>query len=138
MLLARCIGISMMIGILLAATPSDAQSNTLKRSYLNIADLVSSQPPTTRSDATSRVMSAIASTHPDNSTSSLSSAPQSTNDAPRKRTPYSCSADSLVCYDERRGQTNIPLTKSLIPEIPGLTKVGLTVKRSGVYFRYRF
>ena len=54
------------------------------------------------------------------------------------RTPYSCTAKSMVCYDERRGQTVVPLTRSLMPDIPGLTKVGLTIKRSGINVRYSF
>jgi hypothetical protein len=56
-----------------------------------------------------------------------------------KTAPFSCKNDSaVVCYDYRRGQSVIPLTRSLMPDVPGLKKEGLSVKRDKVMVRYSF
>jgi hypothetical protein len=56
-----------------------------------------------------------------------------------KTAPFSCKNDSaVVCYDYRRGQSMIPLTRSLMPDVPGLKKEGLSVKRDKVMVRYSF
>jgi hypothetical protein len=55
-----------------------------------------------------------------------------------KTSPGACKADSLVCYDYRKGQSVVPMTKSLMPEVPGLTREGVTLKRDKLSFHYSF
>jgi hypothetical protein len=55
-----------------------------------------------------------------------------------KTSPGTCKADSLVCYDYRKGQSVVPMTKSLMPEVPGLTREGVTLKRDKLSFHYSF
>jgi hypothetical protein len=55
-----------------------------------------------------------------------------------KTPPGTCKADSLVCYDYRKGQSVVPMTKSLMPEVPGLTREGVTLKRDKLSFHYSF
>lgn len=116
------------IGAFAAATPARAQSSNLKLSALTAMPLVMTRKAVDLSTAK------VAPTKWENEIHDLTHLPQRTV----TRTPYSCTAESIVCYDVSRGQAVVPLTKSLMPNIPGLTKVGLTVKRSGVNLRYSF
>ncbi|MCA3017950.1 MAG: hypothetical protein ING73_14660 [Rhodocyclaceae bacterium] len=74
----------------------------------------------------------------DNPRDSLASLLGNTFDADTKAAPYSCKADSLVCYDYRKRQSVVPITKSMMPDVPGLKKEGVTVKRDKVAFNYSF
>jgi len=128
--------ILMVITAVVTATPACAQSTNIKRSALTFMPLAMT------SEAVGQSTSVAVLTKWENSTQDLTHPPQRNIGAPlyqnTARIPYSCNADSIVCYDERRRQTVIPLTRSLMPQIPGLTKVGLTIKRSGVNLRYSF
>ena len=55
-----------------------------------------------------------------------------------KTSPGTCKADSLVCYDYRKRHSVVPMTKSLMPEVPGLTREGVTLKRDKLSFHYSF
>lgn len=139
MWIARIAGfcwILMLIGAVVTAAPACAQSSNLKRSAFT------TMPLAMTSEAVGQSTSKAVLTKWANPTQDLTHLPQSTTTAPllqnTARTPYSCAAESIVCYDERRRQTVVPLTRSLMPQIPGFTKVGLTIKRSGINLRYSF
>ncbi len=56
-----------------------------------------------------------------------------------KRAPNACQADAtFVCYDYRRRHAVVPLTKSWMPDMPGMKKEGMTVKRDKVSMSYSF
>lgn len=59
-------------------------------------------------------------------------------DADIKAAPSSCKANSLVCYDYRKRHSVVPMTKLIMPDVPGLKKEGVTVKRDRVAFNYSF
>jgi hypothetical protein len=52
--------------------------------------------------------------------------------------PGLCAADSLVCYDYRRGQPVVPVMRALMPEVPGLKREGIVLKRDKVSLNYSF
>ena len=56
-----------------------------------------------------------------------------------KTAPYACKNDSaFVCYDYRRGQSVVPFTRLFLPDLPGMKKEGMTIKRDKVLVRYSF
>ncbi len=55
-----------------------------------------------------------------------------------RNAPNACSGESLVCYDYVRGQARLPIAKSLMPEVPGLRKESLSVKRGRLSINYSF
>lgn len=56
-----------------------------------------------------------------------------------KRAPNACRADaSFVCYDYRRRHAVVPMSKSLMPDMPGMKKEGMSVKRDKVSMSYSF
>ena len=56
-----------------------------------------------------------------------------------KTVPYACKNDSaFVCYDYRRGQSVVPFTRLFLPDLPGMKKEGMTIKRDKVLVRYSF
>ena len=59
-------------------------------------------------------------------------------DAAFKNAPNACRADSIVCYDYRKRHSVVPITKSVMPDVPGLKKEGLAIKRDRVAFNYSF
>ena|GEM_PF-2046777 len=139
MWIARSIGICwllIMIGALATAKPACAQSNNFNRNAITTMPLAATSESLglRNSKASFKNWENLTQAPPHLPLRNIS-APLAQNSA---RTPYSCTAKSMVCYDERRGQTVVPLTRSLMPDIPGLTKVGLTIKRSGINVRYSF
>jgi hypothetical protein len=49
-----------------------------------------------------------------------------------------CTSESVVCYDYRNRSTRLPIAKELMPEVPGLKKENLSVKRDKVTLSYSF
>lgn len=53
--------------------------------------------------------------------------------------PYACKNDTVfVCYDYRRGQSVVPFTRLFLPDLPGMKKEGMTIKRDKILVRYSF
>ncbi|MCA3032596.1 MAG: hypothetical protein ING71_00555 [Rhodocyclaceae bacterium] len=98
----------------------------------------SSLPPVLSSASVHSTASTTVIPYADNPRDSLASLLGNTFDADTKAAPYSCKADSLVCYDYRKRQSVVPITKSMMPDVPGLKKEGVTVKRDKVAFNYSF
>ena len=98
----------------------------------------SSLPPVLSSASVHSTASTTVIPYADNPRDSLASLLGNTFDVDTKAAPYSCKADSLVCYDYRKRQSVVPITKSMMPDVPGLKKEGLTVKRDKVAFNYSF
>jgi hypothetical protein len=55
-----------------------------------------------------------------------------------KSAPNACKTESVLCYDYTRGQARLPIAKELMPEIPGLKKESLSVKRDRLSMNYSF
>jgi hypothetical protein len=98
----------------------------------------SSLPPVLSSASVHSTASTTVIPYADNLRDSLASLLGNTFDVDTKAAPYSCKADSLVCYDYRKRQSVVPITKSMMPDVPGLKKEGVTVKRDKVAFNYSF
>lgn len=50
----------------------------------------------------------------------------------------SCGMDRPICYDMTSGHIVFKPARALMPEIPGLTRENISVKRDRVIFRYTF
>ena len=50
----------------------------------------------------------------------------------------SCGMDRPVCYDMTSGHIVFKPARALMPEIPGLTRENISVKRDRIIFRYTF
>jgi hypothetical protein len=74
----------------------------------------------------------------DNPRDSLASLLGNSFEVDTKAAPYSCKADSFVCYDHRKRHSVVPITKLIMPDVPGLKKEGLMVRRDKVAFNYSF
>jgi hypothetical protein len=58
---------------------------------------------------------------------------------PLKGAPNACSGDAqTVCYDYRRGRSVIPATKAMQPDVPGMKREGVSLKRDRLAFNYSF
>jgi hypothetical protein len=55
-----------------------------------------------------------------------------------RNAPNACSSDSVVCYDYTRGQARLPIAKSVMPELPGLRKESLSIRRGRLSLNYSF
>jgi hypothetical protein len=55
-----------------------------------------------------------------------------------RNAPNACSGESLVCYDYARGQARLPIAKTLMPELPGLRKESLSIRRGRLSVNYSF
>lgn len=56
-----------------------------------------------------------------------------------KNAPNACKKDSVVvCYDYRRRHSVIPMTKNWMPDMPGMKKEGVTLKRDKIALTYSF
>jgi hypothetical protein len=98
----------------------------------------SSLPPVLTSESVHSTASTSVLPYADNPRDSLASLAARTYDPLYKEAPYSCKNDSVVCYDYRKRHSVVPMTKSLMPDVPGLKKEGVTVKRDKVAFNYSF
>ena len=50
----------------------------------------------------------------------------------------SCSGDRTLCYDPRSGRIVYKPARGLMPDIPGLQRENISVKRDRIVFRYTF
>lgn len=55
-----------------------------------------------------------------------------------RNAPNACSGESFVCYDYARGLARLPIAKALMPELPGLRKESLSVRRGRLSINYSF
>lgn len=58
---------------------------------------------------------------------------------PREETSRSsCSGERALCYDPTSGRIVYKPARSLMPDIPGLQRENISVKRDRIVFRYSF
>ncbi|HYC38808.1 MAG TPA: hypothetical protein VEC19_20440 [Usitatibacter sp.] len=50
----------------------------------------------------------------------------------------SCSGDRTLCYDPRSGRIVYKPARALMPDLPGLQRENISVKRDRIVFRYSF
>jgi hypothetical protein len=50
----------------------------------------------------------------------------------------SCGLDREICYDMNSGHIVFKPARALMPDIPGLTRENISIKRDRVIFRYTF
>jgi hypothetical protein len=50
----------------------------------------------------------------------------------------SCNSDRAVCYDAASGRIEFRPARNLMPELPGLQRETISVKRDRIVFRYSF
>ena len=50
----------------------------------------------------------------------------------------SCSSERPLCYDQESGRIVYKPARHLMPDIPGLTRENISVKRDRIIFRYSF
>ena len=50
----------------------------------------------------------------------------------------SCSSDRALCYDPNSGRIVYKPARALMPDIPGLTRENISVKRDRIVLRYTF
>ena len=50
----------------------------------------------------------------------------------------SCSGDRALCYDPTSGRIVYKPARALMPDIPGLTRENISVRRDRITFRYSF
>jgi hypothetical protein len=60
------------------------------------------------------------------------------HDARESSHPWSCSGASSLCYDPASGRVVYKPTRGLMPDIPGLQRENISVKRDRVMLRYSF
>jgi hypothetical protein len=51
---------------------------------------------------------------------------------------WSCSGESSLCYDPASGRVVYKPARGLMPDIPGLTRENISVKRDRIMLRYTF
>ena len=56
----------------------------------------------------------------------------------RRGAPSSCDGDSSLCYDPSNGHIIYKPARTLMPDIPGLQRENISVKRDRIVFRYSF
>ncbi len=59
-------------------------------------------------------------------------------DPRRSQSRSSCDSDRVLCYDPDSGRIVYKPARALMPDIPGLTRENISVKRDRVVFRYSF
>ncbi len=57
---------------------------------------------------------------------------------PRHMSNSSCGLDREICYDMNSGHIVFKPARALMPQIPGLTRENISVKRDRVILRYTF
>lgn len=67
----------------------------------------------------------------------LSFTPQA-RDPRRARSRSSCDSDRVLCYDPDSGRIVYKPARALMPDIPGLTRENISVKRDRIVLRYSF
>ena len=56
----------------------------------------------------------------------------------RRGSPSSCAGDHDFCYDPTNGHIVYKPARELMPDIPGLKRENISVKRDRIVFRYSF
>lgn len=56
----------------------------------------------------------------------------------RRGPPSSCDGDSSLCYDPNNGHIVYKPARQLMPDIPGLQRENISVRRDRIIFRYSF
>jgi hypothetical protein len=56
----------------------------------------------------------------------------------RRGAPSSCDGDSSLCYDPTNGHLVYKPARDFMPDIPGLQRENISVKRDRIVFRYSF
>lgn len=56
----------------------------------------------------------------------------------RRGSPSSCDGQSSLCYDPTNGHIVYKPARSFMPDIPGLQRENISVKRDRIVFRYSF
>ena len=120
--------------ITLVACAVTAHAESLQLKHGTPASL----PPVLTSNAVNSTASTTVFALPENPRDSLATITRPAIDTPSKRAPYVCMANSTICYDYRKRHSVLPMTKSIMPDVPGLTKEGLAIKRDRVAFNYTF
>ena len=59
-------------------------------------------------------------------------------DAHRESSRSSCAGESSVCYDASSGRIVYKPARQLMPEIPGLQRENISIKRDRIVLRYSF
>jgi len=98
----------------------------------------SSLPPVLTSNSVNSTASTTVIPYATDPRDSLASLTASPVDSAFKNAPNACRADSVVCYDYRKRHSVVPITKTLMPDVPGLKKEGLAIRRDRVAFNYSF
>lgn len=49
-----------------------------------------------------------------------------------------CTTESVICYDYKNRSARLPIAKELMPEVPGLKKESLSLKRDKLSLNYSF
>lgn len=115
-----------------AGSTAFAESVTQKRG------VPSSLPPVLTSNSVNSTASTAVIPYATDARDSLASLSAPTVDSAFKNAPHACTADSVVCYDYRKRHSVVPITKSMMPDVPGLKKEGLAIRRDRVAFNYSF
>jgi hypothetical protein len=56
----------------------------------------------------------------------------------RRGSPSSCKAERTLCYDPTNGHIVYKPARQLMPDLPGLQRENISVRRDRVIFRYSF
>lgn len=62
----------------------------------------------------------------------------STHEAERQASPSSCKREASLCYDGESGHIVFKPARNFMPDIPGMTRENISVKRDRIVFRYTF
>ena len=62
----------------------------------------------------------------------------SRQDLRQEQSRSSCSTASSLCYDAASGRIVYKPARGLMPDLPGLTRENISVKRDRIVFRYSF
>jgi len=60
------------------------------------------------------------------------------HDARESSHHWSCASESSLCYDPASGRVVYKPARALMPDIPGLTRENISVKRDRIMLRYTF
>jgi hypothetical protein len=59
-------------------------------------------------------------------------------DVPQAQSRSSCTADRDLCYDSNSGNIVFKPVRHFMPDLPGMTRENISVKRDRIVFRYSF
>lgn len=61
-----------------------------------------------------------------------------TRQDPVEESPSACNAQRALCYDSRSGHIVYRPARNFMPDLPGLQRENISVKRDRIVFRYSF